>query len=636
MNVRLVWLGLCASLGAGCSEGSAEAPSWSSTDGLKIQSQSRTLRLSHLESWENVDVSGTMDKGMGRLESVSSEPSVGLYGHSFSIKREGDRVIGGALQARLEEGLETDLLDVVITCGSQARVPPLPRIAAELDVSAPAFLDARRERDDALAAVATERFRERSVIRSWLEANRAEILEEHTLGNAIVARVARSSVLQLVELPSVVYVNLATQSAPSPTISLGRTALNTDWMRNSGRDGTHPASLRVGVLDTGARPTHVQFTSGGGGSLGNQLDCRYGNASCANSPVNANYNPKDPYWAHGTATAGVIMGGLSALGANMVGVSKAVLNTYNLDGHAENPVEGTQYIATLRAVNRAVAIGDDIILVETQFAEDQNGALALAVDDAFDSGAAVLATNGNSPDCAQTSCSPAVAHKVLAVGDYDAVTGAETASVSGVTSDARFKPDIRTPTNVTSVASVSPIPGGASTNTGQFPGFNGTSGAGAFSAGFAAILYDFLYQKWQAPPPGYLYAFMSAFGDADQPLLGTGHLRLSSCFSWKIGTRTLNGADSDISVAVSGSSKNFRGAIWWPEDNSETHNEIDLRVLDQNGVQRDQDTTGDGQIRRFVRYNQNLGNGNWTLRIDVVSQPRLPQVVYYATVVECQ
>jgi len=66
-----------------------------------------------------------MDNGVGTLESVSSEPSGSLYERSFSIERKGDRVISSALQARLQESLETDLLDVVITCESQVRVPKI-------------------------------------------------------------------------------------------------------------------------------------------------------------------------------------------------------------------------------------------------------------------------------------------------------------------------------------------------------------------------------------------------------------------------------------------------------------------------------------------------------------------------------
>lgn len=374
------------------------------------------------------------------------------------------------------------------------------------------------------------------------------------------------------------------------------------------------------------------------GVIGSQRDCMYGNSSCLNSPPNGNYNAMDPYWGHGTATTGVIMGGLSALGANMVGVSKVVVSTYSLTGHAE-PVDfrGTDYNAVLRGLNAAVASGDDIILVEAQFSGDhQFGALALAADDAFDSGAAVLASNGNVGGCTEPSCSPAVAHKVLAVGDYDAVTDVEAFSKIGSSSDSRFKPDLRTPTNITSVTSVSPIPGGSSTNTGQYFGFNGTSAAGATSAGLASILYDFLYQKWQAPAPGYLYAFMLAFGNADAPLNGVGHLRIPGCFAYQLGSRTLTGTDVDITVPVSANRKHFRAALWWPEDNSEQHNSVFLRVRDPNGVERDVDSLGTGQVRRFVRYNQNLTSGNWTLKLDVDNQPRTPQTVYYTAVVECQ
>jgi hypothetical protein len=76
-------------------------------------------------------------------------------------------------------------------------------------------------------------------------------------------------------------------------------------------------------------------------------------------------------------------------------------------------------------------------------------------------------------------------------------------------------------------------------------------------------------------------------------------------------------------------------AIWWPEDFSETHNDIDLRVFDPSGTQRDTSTSS-GQVREFTQVTGAVAQGTWKVVIDVFSLPRSPQVVYWTAVSECQ
>lgn len=71
----------------------------------------------------------------------------------------------------------------------------------------------------------------------------------------------------------------------------------------------------------------------------------------------------------------------------------------------------------------ALARGDDIIVAEIQVLEDQTGIIATAADNAYDTGAIIIAANGNcaiNDACAGTGTprprtvrSPAIAHKVI-------------------------------------------------------------------------------------------------------------------------------------------------------------------------------------------------------------------------------
>ena len=80
-----------------------------------------------------------------------------------------------------------------------------------------------------------------------------------------------------------------------------------------------------------------------------------------------------------------------------------------------------------------------------QSGQNATGSISTAADNAFDAGAVIIAANGNNGPGAATVNAPAIAHKVIGVGNYDVQTQVQIASQSrGAAADNRdcdTKPD---------------------------------------------------------------------------------------------------------------------------------------------------------------------------------------------------
>ena len=74
--------------------------------------------------------------------------------------------------------------------------------------------------------------------------------------------------------------------------------------------------------------------------------------------------------------------------------------------------------ATIRAIQRAVAVFDRVLVGEVQASEARPAAIATAADAAYDAGAIFVSANGNFGPDASTVRSPGIAHKVLGVGAF--------------------------------------------------------------------------------------------------------------------------------------------------------------------------------------------------------------------------
>jgi serine protease AprX len=131
-----------------------------------------------------------------------------------------------------------------------------------------------------------------------------------------------------------------------------------------------------------------------------------------------------------------------------------------------------------------VGVLDRVIVAEMQGGGDDLSAISRAADAAFDAGAVVIAANGNNGPSASTVNTPANAHRVIGVGNFDVQTQNQVTSQSrGPAPDGRFKPDIQAPTNTETASNAFDT---------AFRSFGGTSGATPYAAGAAALLRNWL------------------------------------------------------------------------------------------------------------------------------------------------
>lgn len=413
------------------------------------------------------------------------------------------------------------------------------------------------------------------------------------------------------------------ESTPPPaTVLTGRTAMASDIWYNAGYDGGNLAGFYVGVIDTGVRSSHTVFTSSGGGMLSLHRDCVYGNSNCLNSPPNPDYNDQDDSaHGHGTATANIIMGGISSLsgwGSDYRGTTKVVLdylNTYIKSGG------GLDANAAVRAISRAIAWGDDLIIAEMQSQTSDSGAISLAADDAFDLGVAVVGAVGNTSQVSNPGA-PGNAHKALSIGNYSASTGAVGGHVSG-NIDGRVNPDVQFPSVVDAASNAS--------DSSKYLSYGGSSAATAFAGSAAAILHHF-HSVHGTSEPGIIYSSMLVRGTSSSggsATNGAGKFKFNNGgTSWN-GKTTLGTSATIININVPANRKDLRVAIWWPEAQSDAHNNVDLEVLNPSNTLLGS-SSGTGTVWELVALSGNLSAATYKVRLKPTSMPRTSQVVYYS------
>lgn len=81
--------------------------------------------------------------------------------------------------------------------------------------------------------------------------------------------------------------------------------------------------------------------------------------------------------------------------------------------------------------------------------------------------------------------------------------------------------------------------------------------------------------------------------------------------------------------------KNLKVALWWPEKQSDAHDDIDLEVFDGVGVSLGRSTWG-GSVWEIVKKTGNLTPGTYRFRFTPYSMPRATQVVYWTGVMSYQ
>ncbi|MCI0607152.1 S8 family serine peptidase, partial [bacterium] len=449
-----------------------------------------------------------------------------------------------------------------------------------------------------------------------------KVVEQFWIVNAFLADLRYGDVNELASLDNVLYLQLNRIEALPPghdgnpfnDAVDARAKINSDaYFHLSGmKNGC------IGLLDTGLRSTHVMFGPAED-NIRIEADCVYGGPSCLD-PSDPNFNPADSH-GHGTSTAAILAGNAN-LGADFRGVTGITVDSwkvYFLDcssGHCFSGMGGL-----LNAFQQALQMFDRVILVETQEPTPPTGPLAMAANNAFDAGAVVLAPTGN---CAVSSLcdvpegfpqpesvrSPANAHKVLGVGALNVQTEI-TGDYQGFgpTNDDRYKPDIQAPTDTeTACQDGISIPDDAfcsnpGTDFSLTSRFGGTSGAGPYAAGAAALVRNWL-RKFNTFDPGQTYSLMILSGTEINPYqerLGVGPIELPTCGFANWGKVMMEPviisdppepgdpvpvAEVDIPIQVGLNNLRLDAALWWPTVPFQSATDLDLHLIDPFGNER--------------------------------------------------
>lgn len=467
---------------------------------------------------------------------------------------------------------------------------------------------------------------------------KARVIETFWLVNSMAVNMPLGVVGPLAERQDVLYVEpVQTRDLPpqnanaNDDVQDGRARMVSDPYFGLGLTGGF-----IGLLDSGMRFTHRQFNSPS--NIAFRRDCVNGGDNCN---TGSNLNPNDDCWNHGTSSAAVITAN-NRDGDAFRGVTGITLDSFKVYPTAFDQNNqcsgGLNTTAAVRGFQRAVAVLDRVIVGEMQGSGNDLSAVSLAADGAFNAGAVVIAANGNNGPNASTVNTPANAHKVIGVGNFDVQTQNQINSQSrGPAPDNRIKPDIQVPTN-TETASNGCAFGqncvGAGSDT-AFRVFGGTSGATPYASGAAALLRNWLRGTSFSIDPGQVYAQIILSGQQSYPFnntSGAGSLRLpTDGWAWWGKVSVTNGLTIDIPLTISsGTANTFDGALWWPESPFWVHNDVDVSLVDPSGVVRASSLSVPSVFER-VRVSGPVAQGTWKLRIRGYSVfPLGAQTVYWA------
>jgi serine protease AprX len=503
--------------------------------------------------------------------------------------------------------------EILVTFHDELTIPRFPDPDPRKSRSADFNKRCRREAARLVADIVERRAGGyRATFRSLAKEHKTKVVEPFWLISGARVKMPISAVRKLAKRDDIAYIeprypgDVPPQNAnANDDVADGRARIASDPYFGLGLTGGF-----IGLLDTGVRFTHVQFNSPS--HIDFRRDCVNGGATCTAGP---GFDPTDDSWNHGTCSAAIITGN-ARQGADFRGVTGITLDSFKIYPGGGGFLDAN---AAVRAFQVAVSVLDRVIVAEMQGSGDDLSAISAAADAAFDAGAVVIAANGNNGPAASTVNTPANAHRVIGVGDFDVQTQNQINGQSrGPAPDGRFKPDIQAPTQTETASSAS--------NT-AFKTFGGTSGATPYAAGAAALLRNWLRGTSGTIDPGQVYAQLILSGQQPYPFnntTGAGPLRLpTDGWAWWGKTSVSNGQTIDIPLGISGANANtLDGALWWPETavslpffgRFEIHNDVDLHLVDPRNVVRASSISIPSVFER-ARVSGAIRNGTWKLRI---------------------
>ena len=520
--------------------------------------------------------------------------------------------ISPVLQEWLRQGKPSDLVEIIVTFREDLTIPRLPELGKDEDREkwtrrSDAIEDLRRARNESQAKSLAR-------LQQYGELKRGD---GFWIVNALTGHTTLDQINRLAESPDVVYLQPAVGGEKPPAdANPDNDAI--DARADIVSDPYFNLSLTrpwIGLLDTGVRDTHDMFN--GPDNLAWLRDCVNGGTWCNNSS-NPGYDTTDFAWNHGTSSAGILAGNAS-LGGAFRGATEVRTDSWQI-----YTAGGLSTTAGVRAIEAGIAAFDKVLVGEIQANESHSGALATAADNAYDAGVVFVSANGNFGPNASTVRSPAIAHKVLGVGGFMTDGGAQYNNQGrGPTADGRYKPDIQAPTWSETASA---------THDSALKVFTGTSGATPYAAS-AAMLADNWLANIGNYDNGQTYAFMILYGQNAYPYdntVGAGPIEMATngtAYWGKVAVQ--QNVNINIPISVGNGRNDFDGALWWPESASQAHNDIDIHLIDPNGVERARGFSASSVFERAAVEGP-LQSGVWTLRIRGYSVPTGSQIVYWA------
>lgn len=617
---QFIALTLAALIGAGCAStgdlgGAADYPI--SDDGIY---NPYGVPLDPLYRVSNAVV-GERDKQDAKTYAV---PPSKVYLDDHQQEKEPDPVYPGepskispVLQQWLKDKDSSDQVEIIITLRNDMPIPRLPLLG-----EGESREKGGTRRDKAIDSLSRQRSESQgNQIKGLARYGDFKVTENFWIVNSVAGYTTLGEVGKLAKSRDVVYLQPVQGGEKPPQDANnnndaqdGRAWIDSDPYFNIGL--TAPW---IGLLDTGVRDTHEMFNSPD--HIAWMRDCVNGGTNCNDSSA-AGYDPTDFSWNHGTRSAGLLTGN-TANGNAFRGVTEIRTDSWQI-----YTAGGLNTTATVRGIQAAVRAFDKVLVGEIQANEADNGTIATAADNAYDAGIIFVSANGNFGPNASTVRSPGIAHKVLGVGGFMTDGGAQYANQGrGPANDGRFKPDIQAPTWSETAS------GSSDTALGVF---TGTSGATPYAAAAAMLSSNWLRQ-FGTLDNGQTYAFMILYGQDPYPYnntVGAGKLEMATNgWAWWGKVAVGNRMNVDIPINIPANRKNFDGALWWPESETQDHNDIDIHLIDPSGVEHARGYSSASVFERAA-VDGNLQVGTWTLRIRGYSVRTGAQTVYWASHIE--
>jgi hypothetical protein len=527
------------------------------------------------------------------------------------------------LELLLGSGDPHSIIAILIGLKEDTTIPRLPDLPYGASRDSAVAKDLSRQQDQIVGQLLKSRQGSQAgLIAKMQEKARLEVKEQYWLVNAFLADVELGAVKELLQFDQVQSIQL--QSAgekppadanPNNDVADGRSRIVSDPYFNL----PNMTGGFVGLLDTGVRTSHTTFAAGGGDHIDFLRDCVNGGATCNNTGA-PGFNTDDDCWNHGTSTASIFTGNATQ-GAAFRGITAITLDSWKV-----YDCSGLDTAATVRGFQAGLLAFDRVFIGELQANENESGVLATAADNAFDAGAVVISANGNFGDAASTVRSPAIAHKVIGVGAYEIETLVTRPTQGrGPATDGRFKPDLQTPTMSETASTASA--------TAQHI-FSGTSGATPYAAGAGALTRNFMRQ-FGLIEPGHVYAQLIQSGQHVWPYdneEGAGDLKMPVCGTAFWGKVNVNstGSTVDIPLSVGAGRTSMESSLWWPERVGESHDDVDIHLIDPSGVERARGFSAMSIFER-ARATGPLAVGTWTIRIKGFSIASGAQPVFWTT-----